>query len=615
MLWAYGFFIAGVFLLRKPMKFLLTFICWTSLLSAQDVLTYHNDNARTGQNLSETILNLANVNSSSFGLLFTVPADGKVDAQPLYASNVAIPGQGTHNVLIVASENDSLYAYDADNGANLWTISVLGSGETPSDDRSCGQVIPIIGITEAPVISRTNGPNGAIYLTAMSKDAAGNYHHRLHAIGLATGSELFGGPVEIQATYPSSGPTSSNGYVSFDAKQYKNRVGLLLMNGIVYMAWASHCDIPPYTGWVMAYDSSTLQQVSVLNVTPNGSEGAIWMSQAGLAADSDGNIYLLDGNGSFDATLDSNGFPVNQDFGNSFLKISTSGALSVADYFEMDNEQKENSTDTDLGSGGAIVLPDMTDANGFVQHLAVGAGKDTNIYLVNRDSMGKFSSANNNIYQELPDALPGGIWGMPAYFNGYLYFGPVSGPIYAFQFQNAMLSTAPVAQTANAFPGVTPGVSANGSTDGIVWAAENTNPGVLHAYNATNLQELYNSNQASGGRDRFGSGNKFITPVVASGKVYVAFTTGVAVFGLLNSGPPGPGFDPQPGTYPAGLSVAVRSTTNGARIHFTTDGTEPTRSSNLYVHPLKITKSTTIKAISINNGVASPLSVGTYVVQ
>src|SRR5208282_1323811 len=496
-----------------------------------DVLTYHNDIGRTGQNLTETTLTTSNVTSAKFGKLGFYTVDGLVDAQPLYASNVAIPSNGAHNVLIAPTENDSVYAFDADSGTTLWHVSVLKSGETPSDNRGCSQVTPQIGVTSTPVIDRSSGPNGAVYVVAMSKDSSSNYHQRLHALDLALGTELFGGPVDIQATYPGTGDSSSNGNVVFEPGQYKERAALLLLNGVIYTSWASHCDIRPYTGWIMGYNESTLAQTTVLNITPNGNEGAIWMAGAGLAADNSGNIYFLDANGDFDTTMNANGFPSDGDYGNAFMKLSTNGnQLAVADYFEMDNEASENGSDTDLGSGGMIVLPDLTNGS-QTMHLAVGAGKDSNLYLVNRDSMGKFSSNNANIYQELPGALPGGVWAMPAYFNNTLYYGSVGSPIQAFTFTNAKLSTSSTAQTATSFgyPGATPSISANGSSNGIVWAVENSSPAVLHAFNASNLNEIYNSNQASGSRDQFGNGNKYMVPTIVNGKVFVGTPNGVAV--------------------------------------------------------------------------------------
>jgi hypothetical protein len=315
------------------------------------------------------------------------------------------------------------------------------------------------------------------------------------------------------------------------------RPGLLLLNGVVYTSWGSHCDIRPYTGWLMGYDENTLAQVTVLNVTPNGNEGSFWMSGAGPAADASGNIYALDANGTFDGTLNGQGFPSQSDFGNAFLKISTTNKqLAVVDYFEMSNQSSENSTDEDLGSGGALVLPDLMDNSGQTHHLAVGAGKDANIYVVDRDAMGKFNPMANNIYQEIPNGLAGGVFSMPAYFNNTMYFGAVQDSLRAFAITNAQLGSSASSRSSHVFPypGATPSISANRTSNAILWAAENANPAVLHAYDAGNLAtELYNSNQASNGRDHFGAGNKFITPMIANGKVYVGTTTGVGVFGLV----------------------------------------------------------------------------------
>lgn len=502
-----------------------------------NVLTYHNDNARDGLNDREIVLTGANVNSTDFGKIGFFSMDGRVDAQPLYVSSLNVGG-ATHNMVFAASEHDSVYAFDADSGQVLWRVSLLGAGETPSDDRGCNQVSPEIGVTATPVIDLQAGAHGTIYVVAMSKDASGNYFQRLHALDLTTGAELAGSPVAVQAKYPGSGDNSANGYVVFDPAQYKERPGLLLLNGTVYTFWSSHCDIRPYTGWIIAYNQTTLAQTAVLDITPNGNEASIWASGAGPAADANGNLYFLAANGSFETTLDANGFPVNQDYGNAFLKLSTAGgALAVADYFNMYNTGAESNIDQDLGSGGALLLPAETDANGTLRHLAVGAGKDQNIYVVDTGNMGKFNPNNNDaIWQELPGGLGGSEFGMPAYFNGTLYYGAVDDVLRAFSFSQAKLSTMPVSQSANSFvyPGTTPGISANGTANGIVWAVENSNPAVLYAYDATNLaHELYDSNQA-GTRDQFGPGNKFITPTIANGKVYVGTTNGLAVFGLLH---------------------------------------------------------------------------------
>ncbi len=378
-----------------------------------DVVTYHYNAGRLGLNSLETTLTTSNVNSSSFGKLGLYPVDGKVDAQPLYLNQLNVQGN-LHNTLFVVTENDSVYAFDADTGAQLWRVSALGPGETPSDDHGCSQITPQIGITDTPVIDRQQGPNGAIYFVAMTKDSSQNYHQRLHALDLTTGAELFGGPKEIQATYPGSGDGSQGGQVIFAPGQYAERAGLLEYalrldvrdNYVtIYIAFTSHCDYRPYTGWLMAYDGSTLAQKSVLNLTPNGNEGAIWMAGAGLAADTAGNVYFLDANGTFDTTLNSRGFPVNGDYGNSFIKVSSStiqGGLAVDDYFAMHNTVQESNADEGLGSGGTMVLPDILDNSQQIHHLAVGAGKDTNIYVVNRDNMGKFNPSNDNaIYQEI----------------------------------------------------------------------------------------------------------------------------------------------------------------------------------------------------------------------
>jgi hypothetical protein len=498
-----------------------------------DVVTYKNDLYRSGQNLTESTLTLTNVASSTFGLLRSLPVDGKVDAQPLYLSQFSVLG-GTHNVVFAATEHDSVYAFDADSGAVLWHVSLLGTGETTSDAHGCNQVVPEIGITSTPVIDRGAGAHGALFVVAMSKDSASNYHQRLHALDLTTGAELLNGPVDISATYPAAG----GGTDTFTPGQYEERAALLLTNGTIYTSWTSHCDIAPYSGWIIAFAENTLVRGAVLNVAPNSGAGpAIWMSGGGPAVDSAGNLYLLTANGAFETTLDANGFPNQQDYGNSFLKISTAGgALKVADYFAMYNEVAESAADEDLGSGGAMLLPDLTDSTNTVRHLVIGAGKDGNIYLVDRDSMGKFTASANNIYQQLSGALAGGIFSTPAYFNGTVYYGDVGATLKAFTLNGAKLIAAPQSQSPSqfAFPGTAPSVSANGTANAIVWAHENASPAVLHAYDAGNLaHELYNSNQAAANRDQFGTGNKFITPTVADGKVFVGTTNSVAVFGLL----------------------------------------------------------------------------------
>lgn len=501
---------------------------------ATDVATYHNDNARTGQNLQETILTTGNVNSASFGKLFTMPVDAIIDAEPLYLSQVSISGKGTRNVVYAVTENDSVYAFDADTGTQLWQVSLLAAGETASDDHSCTQISPQIGITSTPVVDRSSGRKGTIYVVAMSKNSSG-YVQRLHALDITSGQEEFGGPVVVKARYPGTGDNSHHGFVVFDPGQYAERSGLLLLNHVIYTAWTSHCDYRPYTGWIIGFDESTLARTSVLDVTPNGSEGAIWQAGAGMSSDGE-NLFFLDANGSFDTTLNKKGFPKYGDYGNAFMKVSTANnKLAVADYFNMYNTVSESNNDEDLGSGGTIVLPPMRDAKGKTRYLAIGAGKDSNIYIVNRNNMGKFNPNNDNaIYQEIDGALSGGEWATSAYFNGSVYFGPEGNNLLQFTFSNAKLSTSPKSSSAASFiyPGTTPSISANGSIDGIVWAIEHSDPNdVLHAYDATDLnREIYNSNRS---RDQFGTASHFGTPMIVNGKVYIGTSDSVVVFGLL----------------------------------------------------------------------------------
>jgi hypothetical protein len=503
---------------------------------ATDVLTWHNDAARTGQYLAETALTPASVNTAGFGLTAMWPVDGGVDAQPLFAGSVTLPDGSVHDLVLAATEHDTVYAFDAASGTALWRRSMLGAGETTSDTRNCGQVAPEIGITATPAIDRALGAAGTVFVAATSKDAAGRYIQRLHALDLASGAERPGSPVVVQATYPGHGDNSSNGTVLFDPAFYNERSALLVSAGVLYTAWGSHCDIPPYTGWILTYDEATLAPRSVLNVTPNGSGGAFWNAGAGPALDAAGSLYILAANGTFDTTLTTSGFPVNGDFGNGFLKISTSGPLSVVDYFATLDTVAQSAADSDLGSGGAMVLPDQVDAGGATRHLAVGAGKDGNLYVVDRDAMGRFDPAANHAWQILAGALPGGVFSSPAYFNGAVYYGSVAAPLQRFVLGAARLGSAPASRSAAtfAYPGTTPSISANGSSAGVVWAVENGSPAVLHAYDAGDLtHELYNSAQ-NASRDNLGPGNKFITPTVAAGRVFVGTTNSVAVYGLLH---------------------------------------------------------------------------------
>jgi hypothetical protein len=511
--------------------------------TAYDVITFKNDTSRTGQYVAETTLTPANVNSTTFGLLGVMAVDGVVDAQPLYLGALPVGG-ANHNVLFVATEHDSVYAFDADTRATLWHVSLLASGEKPSDDFGCDTIIGEIGITSTPVIDRTAGPNGTLYVVSMSIDQSSNFHQRLHALDVTTGGELLNGPVDIAASY-----TNAAGTTTFDPSRYNERAALLLTGGTIYTTWSSHCDLAPYGGWIIAFNQSNLLQSGALNFGPGSSTNcpsgncpstvgpAVWMSGSGPSVDAAGNVYLLTANGPFETILNVEGFPSGGDYGNAFLKIATSGGtLSVADYFTMWNVTAETTQDLDLGSGGQLLLPDLTDSKGIVRHLLVGAGKDGNIYVVSRDGMGGYLPHSNNIWQEIDGVLPNGIWGSPAYFNSTLYYGPKKGSLLSFSMSNGLLSTSSTSQSGTVFgyPGTSPVVSANGTSNAIVWAHETATPAVLHAYGAANLaNELYNSNQATGSRDHFGVANTFIVPVVTNGKVFVGTQSAVAEFGLL----------------------------------------------------------------------------------
>jgi hypothetical protein len=504
------------------------------------VLTYHNDSARTGQDLNEMELTPSNVNVNSFGKLFSIPVDGEVHAQPLYVPDVSIPGEGVHNVVYVATENDTVYAFDADTPSGaLWQTSSLGPGETavPNSDipaPGCYDVNPIIGITSTPVIDPTTQ---TIYVVAKSKLVSGSstiYYQRLHALDISTGQERPGSPVEISAT-------SAGTQVTFDPLLQLNRSGLALDNGVVYIGFGSHCDVGSYHGWLFAYDATQLKQVAVFNTTPGASEGGgIWQAGGAPPFDAAGNVYVMTGNGRFGAH---SGGP---DYGDSFLKLSLSGnALSVGDYFTPFNQGVLDSTDYDLGSSGPLLLPDSVGSAAH-PHLMLGAGKQGMIYLLDRDNMGKFcgdctSSDTQIVQEELSLTGSYGNFGNPVYWEGIVYFGATSDYLRAFSISDGVLSTNPISTSSTlfGFPGASQSISANGSTNGIVWALDTSHfgtpgPTILHAYLATNLaDELYNSAQAPGGRDAAGNAVQFSVPTIANGKVYVGTQGELDVYGLL----------------------------------------------------------------------------------
>lgn len=510
--------------------------------SVATVATYHNDKGRSGNNLLETTLTLNNVNPTQFGKLFSQFVDGFIYAQPLYVPNVSVAGLGTHNVVYVATMNDSVYAFDADGhtGANaqpLWKVSFInpknGITTVPATDVNCSDLMsPKIGIVGTPVIDTTSG---TLYVVVRTKES-GAYFQRLHGLDITSGAEKFGGPMVIQASVAGSGAGSINGTITFNPLIQNQRSALLFQNGMVYIAWGSHCDSGTYHGWLMAYDHASLAQKGVWMTTPNGTLGAIWESGSGPAGDLAQNVYFAVGNGTFDANLP------GIDYGQSIMKLAppSAGTFSVLDYFTPYNGPNLNVGDYDIGSGGAMLLPDQT--KGPHVHLLVQSDKVGNIYLVNRDNMGHYNSANNS---QIVQCLAGanlGMWNSPTWWNNRIYFGAAGDTIKAFGLNSGtgLLSTTPISQTAKvfAYPGTTTSISANQDSNAILWALDNstyktTSGAALYAYDATNLAtELYTSSQRFA-RDNPGAAVKFAVPTVANGKVYVGTQTKLSVFGIL----------------------------------------------------------------------------------
>jgi len=502
--------------------------------AADDVLTYHNNLARTGLEPHETILTPANVNPSSFGRQFSDPVDGFVYAQPLYAAAVPIPAKGRRNVVYVATENDSVYAFDADRpGPPLWRKSLLEGG-TPvsSTEISCGQIVPRIGITSTPVIDPSSG---TLYVVALVKHGGGKtatYAQRLHALDMATGAEKFGGPVTITGSAAGTGAGSVKGKITFDAQSQVNRAGLALAGGVLYIGFASHCDEGNYHGWLFAYNARRLTLRAAFNVTPNGSQGAIWETGDAPAVDAQGRIFVLTGNGTFDAASG------GADFGDSFVKLALEArALRPTDFFTPFDQEKLNEGDLDVGSGGAVLLPKQPGPHG---RLVVGAGKNGILYVVDRDDMGKFKpNGNGQIVQEITGTISPNF-STPAFWDGYLYVGSINKPLEAYRLNDGRLSASPVSQSPNVFdyPGATPGISSDGDKNAIVWALENGayqsgGPAVLDAYDATNLARLLYSSASDGSSQSADPAVKFTTPTIAHGRVYFGTENSLDVYGLL----------------------------------------------------------------------------------
>lgn len=549
------------------------------LLTAAMMTSYHNDNSSTGQNLLETQLTPSNVNATTFGKLLTTPVDGQVYAQPLYLGNVNITSGsslGLHNVAYVATEHDSLYAIDTVSGAVLWKVSFInpsaGITTVPSGDVASSDLTPEIGITATPVIDPASG---TIYVVAKTKNPGSHYKQTLWAIDVGNGSVKGstviadtvatnpGNPGSSQYTYvsgpavPGSGAGSVGGVVRFNALRQLGRVGLTLANGNIYMAFASHGDNGPYHGWVLSYNAQSLVLNGVFNTDPNGTEGGIWQSGGVVAVDSAGALYVETGNGTFDTTMNAAGLPSRGDYGDSFIKIvvdpTTSPTnqningwgLKAVDYFTPFNQASFDAHDTDLGSGGPMLLPDSAGSAAH-PHLLIGGGKEGRIYLIDRDNMGHYSPSSDHVVQESLGQV-GPIFDTPAFFNdgatSRIYYGTIGNSLKTFTIANAAFSTTFTAHSNDTFgsPGTTPSISANGSTNGIVWDLDRSTS-QLRAYDATNIgNELYTSAQATGGRDALGSVVKFTVPTVVDGRVLVGTSNSLVIYGLLTPPQLGPG--------------------------------------------------------------------------
>ena len=606
------------------------------------VTTQHNDISRTGANTGETILTLANVNTNSFGKLFSAPVDGWVYAQPLYMAGVTLgvgtaqPGT-THNVVFVATEHDSVFAFDADSnsGANanpLWHVSLIdaahgaGAGETTVANTDLGQtdIVPEIGITSTPVIDPTSN---TIYIVAKSTVAGTTFIQRLHALDITTGQEKLGGPVPLSGSVTGNGNGSLNGTLNWDPMWENNRTGLLLLNGIVYIGFGSHEDNGPWHGWILAYNATSLSQAGIWCTTPNAAGAGIWMGGTGLAADVPagkpyGRIFTATGNGTFDATAPS--YTNAMDYGDSIIKLDlnngvptmASNGTTVGDDFTPFDQLQLNNKDTDVASGGVVLVP---GASGGDNEL-VQAGKTGRLYVIDRENLGGYNP--NNTMDPAQRATVGGLWGAPAYWNGNVYIWGSSDSLKAFSLVNGVLSANPTSvsnESADRYS-PTPSVSANGTTDGIVWSLKTDNyssngRAILYAHDASNVTNLLYSSESNVSRDNPGNSVKFIVPTVVNGKVYVGTESQLSVYGLLNGATQAatPSISPASELFNSSLQVTITDSTTGATIYYTTDGSTPTTASTSYTAPFSVATTTTVNAIAAGTGLlASPVASATY---
>ena len=603
----------------------------TAATAQVNVTTYKYDNGRTGQNLSETVLTPSNVNSTQFGKLFSHAVDGQIYAQPLYIADLTVNGS-VHNVVFVATENDSVYAFDADSNAGadatyLWHANLVDTNHGAAPNATalnssvlgsdCNDLTPIIGITATPVIDPMTN---TMYVETQSAESGG-YVHRLHALDITTGAEKAFGPVVIDATVSGTGDGSvlgPNGYeVVFSqmALTHHARPGLLLMNGTVYVAFASHCDLVPYHGWLFAYNEATLAQQAVFLSTPNGGEGGFWMSGAGIAADSNGNIFIATGNGTFDTA---NNPPTM--FGDTILKLALTGNnFTVLDYFTPWDQNSLSSSDTDLGSGGVLLVPQQSGTN---PRVLVEAGKEGTIYVVNRDQMTTNNthycatgcSSDPEILQEFQDSLTHGLYAMPSYWNGNVYVWGLQDNLRQYSLSNGTLSNSPVFQSnvSGISLGSVPTTSSSGNTNAILWAtrrAPNNNSAILYALDATMVSnEFYDSTQAANNRDLPGNYIKFTVPIVANGKVYIGTDSEVDVYGLLGQVTATPQITPASENFTGTVPVSISDSTTGATIYYTTDGSIPLPgqgTTQQYTNSFNVTQTTTVNAMATATGISN----------
>ncbi|HXO04679.1 MAG TPA: hypothetical protein VN884_03495 [Candidatus Sulfotelmatobacter sp.] len=522
----------------KPLTiccFIFTF-AFSTMTAAAQVTTSQYDNARTGATLSEKTLTPKNVNAQRFGKLGAFKVDGAVYAQPLLVPGVDIPGKGRHDVLFIATEHDSVFAFDADrpDAPPLWQISFLdakrGITALSASDVQCPFIQPEVGITSTPVIDMTTGTLFVLARTMAGHSLGRNeYFQHLHGLAITTGAEKFGGPKLISASVPGKGDGAQNGRVSFNALRENPRSSLLLVNDVVYLTWASSCDVDPYHGWVMAYDSHSLAQKAVLNVTPDGAQGGIWMSDAGPAADASGNVYIPIGNGTFDAASG------GRDYGDSILKLAVqNSSLVIRDYFTPHDQQKLSDADLDIGSSGPLLLPDLAGPH---PHLVLQPSKGGTIYVIDRDRMGKFLPDRDAIVQKI--SMEGGGYGAMAYWNNHVFFACSDDHLRDYSIENGQLKSNAASSVKFANPGATPSVSADGSKNAIVWAVATKTwngadqPAVLYAFDADKIDRPLYSSEENAQRDRAAAATRFVIPIVVNGRVYFSARGEVEIYGLL----------------------------------------------------------------------------------